>query len=144
MVKGANSYKLNAGNLRSILELIAGTVAHAGGDYEITIKKWREKRTLSQNALYWVWMDEISKRWEVEGRLFKAEEWHEELRDRYCPPRTINKPSGAVSVRSTTKLDTGEMHWYMNVIERVCINRGILLPIPEHSEYMKLREAQED
>ncbi len=33
--------------------------------FRVSVKVWRESRSLSQNSLYWKWLGEIAKQWEV-------------------------------------------------------------------------------
>ena len=107
--------------------------------YRITVKQWRESRSLSQNALYWKWMTELSKQAKVNGKVFSAEVWAEFFKKYYCPDKLIDMPLGEpVTVKSTTKLDAGEMHYYLSCIQAWCMTEGFILTVPSDSEYQKL------
>ena len=104
--------------------------------FRLTVKVWRESRSLSQNNLYWKWLGEIAKQQSISK---DAEIWHEIFKKYYCPEKVINEH---ISIKSTKKLDVGEMHFYLNRVESYCIDRGYLITIPDDSEYRLLQEKQ--
>ena len=113
--------------------------------YRVTIVQWREKRSNDQNSLYWKWMAELSKQAHVNGKKFSGEVWAEFFKKYYCPDKLIDMPLGEASiVKSTTNLDTGEMHHYLNKIQSWCMSEGYNLTIPENSEYQQLLDKQEE
>jgi hypothetical protein len=113
--------------------------------YRVTIVQWREKRSLNQNSLLWLWMAELSKQARVNGKKFSGEVWAEFFKKYYCPDKLIDMPLGEAStVKSTTNLDTGEMHHYLNKIQAWCMSEGYSLTIPESSEYQQLLDKQEE
>ena len=106
--------------------------------YRVTVVGWREVRSNKQNKMYWKWLGEIAKcKQDVSN---DPEIWHEIFKKFYCPEKVINK---YVSIKSTKKLDLGEMHFYLNKIERYCMNRGYLITIPDDSEYKQLLDKQD-
>jgi hypothetical protein len=106
---------------------------------------WREKRSNDQNSLYWKWMAELSKQARVNGKEFSGEVWAEFFKKYYCPDKLIDMPLGEASiVKSTTNLDTGEMHHYLNKIQAWCMSEGYALTIPENSEYQQLLNKQDE
>ena len=107
-----------------------------GKAYRVTITEWREKRSLSQNALYWMILTEVSTQWDVSD---DPEIIHEIFKKYYCPKKVINKH---LSIRSTKKLDVGEMHFYLNRIEQFCIDRNFIITIPDNCEYRELMTKQ--
>ncbi len=113
--------------------------------YRVCVVEWREKRSLSQNALYHKWLDEISKQARVNGKLFSVDVWHEYFKKYYCKPTVIDMPAGEpVTIITTTKLDVGEMHHYLNKIERWAQDKAFTLTIPLNCEYRELLERQDD
>jgi hypothetical protein len=105
--------------------------------YRVTIVQWRENRSNSQNSLYWKWMAELAKQARVNGQEF--------FKKYYCPDKLIDMPLGEASlVKSTTELDTGEMHHYLNKIQAWCMSEGYALTIPENSEYQQLLDKQDE
>jgi hypothetical protein len=107
-----------------------------GKAYRVTITEWREKRSLSQNALYWTIVTEVSTQWDVSD---DPEIIHEIFKKYFCPEKVINKH---LSIRSTKKLDVGEMHFYLNRIEQFCIDRNFIITIPDNCEYRELMTKQ--
>ena len=105
--------------------------------YRVNIIAWRERRSNDQNSLYWKWLGEISKQQTISN---DPEIWHEIFKKYYCPEKVINEH---ITIKSTKKLDLGEMHYYLNRIEMYCIDRGYLINIPCDSEYRELQERQE-
>jgi hypothetical protein len=104
--------------------------------YRVTVVQWREKRSNDQNSLYWKWLGEISKQQKISN---DPEIWHEIFKKYYCPEKVINEH---ITIKSTKKLDVGEMCFYLNRIENYCIDRGYLITIPEDCEYRELLERQ--
>lgn len=44
----------------------------------------------------------------------------------------------------TSNLDTGAMHYFMGEVEKWAFEKGCLLTIPSNSEYMRLKEKQNE
>jgi hypothetical protein len=140
--------KLTMASLGSVLsELTKLTHSNTGKSFRLEVKEWREKRSLSQNAMYWAWLSEIDNQapLRIDGSKAKGSElWHEVFKKYYCPVKNITNGQNILPVKSTKILDVGEMTFYLNKIEMFCIDRGIFLTIPESSEYYKLMERQND
>ena len=105
--------------------------------YRVNVVQWRESRSLSQNALYWKWLGEIAKQQNITN---DPEIWHEIFKKYYCPEKVINEH---ITIKSTKKLDLGDMHFYLNKIERYCMDKGYLITIPDNCEYRQLEEKQD-
>lgn len=117
----------------------------SGKAYRLTAVEWRDKRSLSQNAMYWAWLDEINKQnpLRVDGSAIQGRElWHEVFKKFYCPEKQITNGKTVLSIKSTKMLDVGEMTFYLNKIEAWCMDRGVMLSIPESSEYYQLMKSQ--
>ena len=113
--------------------------------YRITIKEWKESRSLSQNALYWCFLAEIDKQHplSVKGSNFGGSElWHEVFKKYYCPSKVITNGKINLETKSTKLLDVGEFTFYLNKIENWCMDRGIKLTIPENSDYARFMGEQ--
>ena len=100
---------------------------------EYVIKKREEKRTLSQNNLYWVFLQKI----EFEtGNI--ATDLHEDYKRRFLPPRFIHI-KGKGSVRelkipgSTTQQSKIQMGEYM---DKISADSEIAIPSAEEAGYM--------
>jgi len=101
----------------------------------VEIKKKTKGRTLSQNALYWRWMDKIASL-VSETTGYEVDEVHGLFKDKFLPKRIVT--IGGVETEipgSTKKLTTKEMVSYMDRIDRFCIQHlGISLPIPSEMQ----------
>ena len=106
--------------------------------WRVTIVQWREHRSGKQNKMYWMWMAEICPQWGVTN---DPEIQHEIFKKFFCPEKVINEH---MKIKSTKILDVGEMHFYLNRIERFCMDRGYLITIPEDSEYQQLLDKQDE
>ena len=90
-------------------------------------------------------MEELSSQAHVNGVMFSDEVWAEFFKKWYCPEKVVDMPLGEPSVvKSTTKLDTGEMHYYLNEIQSWCMREGYFLTIPDNSEYKQLLDKQNE
>ena len=131
-------YKLELNSLGFfIAELTKMITTNDGKAWRVTVKGWRESRSLSQNSLYWKWLGEIVNQWDVTD---DTEILHEIFKKYYCPEKVINEH---ITIKSTKKLDTGEMHFYLNKIELFCIDRGYAITIPAQCEYADLIKQQD-
>lgn len=101
------------------------------------------KRSLSQNALMWVWLTEICNQIKNRGKGdFEPEDLHEYFKARYCPQKELRFGDKNLHIASTKRLDVGEMMTYMNCIHMWSIDAGFNLTIPESCEYIKLVREQ--
>ena len=139
-------FKLNVSSLGFfIAEITKMIMSSKDKSWRVTIKGWRESRSISQNSLYWKWMAELSKQAKVNGKEFSGEIWAEFFKKYYCPSKSIEMPLGESSeVKTTTNLDTGEMHHYLSNIQAWCMSEGYHLTIPSDCDYQKLIDKQEE
>jgi hypothetical protein len=98
--------------------------------WQITIEPYRKKRSLSQNALMWVWLEEVVKHvHETTGQ--DKDDIHEFFKAKFLPARQVEMAGDTIEYRTTTKLTTAEMSAYMNAIEAWATSElGLLLPLP--------------
>ncbi len=114
---------------RQAVEHVAG-LSIDGKQWEITVKRWRKKRTLNQNALYWKWIEEIV------GHIsdatgYERDEVHEYLKQRFLAPKLIEIDGVAIMRFTTTGCDTKGMANYMDRIYRwASTELGLVLPQP--------------
>ena len=92
------------------------------GNYEMRVRKWRKKRSLDQNALYWLWISIIA-----EDTGFDPEELHTSFRGMFLTDRSQKIPI----IRSTTTSNKLEFSQYLKKVEREANELGITLPQPE-------------
>lgn len=93
---------------------------------EVVIRQKRAHRSLSQNNLYWKWMQEAADFIGVHKDDLDPickEQCH-------CPKTTISTPLGNVEERSTSKLNTKEMAEYMDRVFILLSEYGCTLTLP--------------
>ena len=128
------------------------------GWFNVEIK--RGNRSLSQNALYWVWIEEITKFINKHGKDWIDEEtgelveWvdmikedvHDGFKEKflgYHPAKRVGKRTIIHGqLKSTAKLTVGEMFEYMEKIDMYWAQHGLLLTKPEGCQYETLRQRQ--
>lgn len=113
----------------------------------ISVEIKRGHRSLSQNALYWMWLGKIADYInDKHGSNFKPEEIHVRMKHDflgYEPARKIGGVMIEPQLKSTSKLTKGEMHHYLRQVEQwAAESMGLLLPRPEDSQYEQLRQMQ--
>lgn len=108
---------------------------------KIVIEDSKTTRSIAQNRLLWLWNSEFQKfMYEHYGETASADEWHEILVEKLCPPvlRQISLPRGdkAIVGRSRTrKFTTNQMTEYLEKLDAYCAGIGLLLPHPSDLIY---------
>ena len=139
------AYEKIVTNTNGLHEISGYTHDHfdnGGGPLKVRITN-SGRRSLSQNALMWKWLTEIAEQTKQKGYGdYDSEDMHEYFKDKFCidKPLTIGKTT--IQVKSTKKLDKGEMTFYMNQIHQWAVNAGFRLSMPGDSEYMELMQSQ--
>lgn len=104
-------------------------------------------RSLSQNALYWLWMGQIAAFVnEKRGTEFTTQEMHEWMKHTflgYDEPKMIGRAEIPAQLKSTAKLSKNEMFYYMEKIDQYWAQLGCLLITPADSIYAEMREKHE-
>ncbi|ENK5371205.1 YbcN family protein [Enterobacter hormaechei] len=142
--------KLHAGNFAAVGKLLQEQLA-TGQPLRLQVKPWREKRSLSQNALSHMWYTEISNYLIARGKTFATPEWVKDAMKHtylgYESKDRVDVVSGEVttvqSLRHTSDLETGEMYIFLCKVEAWAMNIGCHLTIPQSCEYQQLRDKQE-
>lgn len=99
--------------------------------WQLTLGPLRKKRTLSQNALMWKWLDEVAGHIS-ESTGYETEEVHEHLKRKFLTPKRVEIDGDLTEVYSTKKLTTAEMSNYLDAIYRwATSDLGLFLPCPE-------------
>ncbi|MFS1539361.1 MAG: recombination protein NinB [Candidatus Phlomobacter fragariae] len=119
--------------------------------HQLIIKPYRKIRSLSQNSLFHLWTGEISKYLCANGAHFTSEQVKEMLKHTFLGYEVVERidvttqePERVRVLRRTSKIDTGEMHIFMQRVECWAAGIGYFVTIPESSEYMKLKQEQEN
>lgn len=127
-------------------------IALEGGRYRVTIKKWREKRSLSQNALQHVIYSEVSKYLISRGRHdWDDKKVKENLKNKFLGWRDyefVDIETGEVITKSvlteTSGLDKGESFNYTTQIIEWAESIGCEIKIPATCEYRSLQSIQNE
>jgi hypothetical protein len=106
-------------------------------------------RSISQNGLYWMWMADLAMSFNnrsKDGSEWSKDDMHDLMRHKFLgyENKTIGSTELQPLLKSTTKLDKGEMHHYMTQIDVWAQEVGVYLAHPDDSEYMKLEARQND
>ena len=111
-----------------------------GVHWIVDIKRYRKKRTHSQNKLYWLWINCIA---QETGN--KPEDIHDYLKDRFLPKREINVFGEIKQVSfSTTELNTKQFTDYLNAIDADVSTEGIRLLYPDDLHWESFIEKYKD
>ena len=114
------------------------------GYFNIEIK--RGNRSLSQNALYWMWIKDITKFInDHKGTDFTDDEIHQKMKHDflgYDQPKTVGSAQIPAQLKSTSKLTKGEMHHFMFQVDQWAASISLYLPRPEDCQYEQLAKMQ--
>ncbi len=110
----------------------------------------KKARSLSQNSLAHLWFGEISKWLVGNGRDFATPEWcknamkHTFLgyEDVFDTDVFSGISTRRQELRHTSKLEVGEMKLFMDLVYHWCLEKGLMLTIPEDCEYDMLRKEE--
>lgn len=116
--------KLHRGNFTAIGRQIQPYLED-GKCFRMVLKPWRERRSLSQNALSHMWYSEISEYLISKGKTFATPAWVKDaLKHTYLGYETkdlVDVVTGDIttiqSLRHTSDLDTGEMYVFLCKVE---------------------------
>lgn len=141
--------RLHRSNFNAIGQQIL-PMLDSGETYRLIIRPWREKRSLNQNALSHMWYSEISDWLIRRGKDFASPEWVKDAMKHtylgYVEREMVDVVTGETTVirslRHTSDLDTGDMHFYLTQVEGWALSLGCKLTVPADSEYMTLKEKQ--
>ena len=118
--------------------------------HRIIIKPWKNKRSLSQNSTFHLWCSEISKYLCKNNANYTPETVKEMLKHTFLGYEVVDMVDVTTqltervrTLRKTSKLDKGEMFHFMEQVERWAVGINCFVTIPDNSEYMKLKEQQE-
>lgn len=105
----------------------------------VDIKRYRKKRTLSQNKLYWLWINCIA--YETGN---KPDDIHDYLKNRFLPKRKIKIFDEIKEVTmSTTELNTKQFTDYLNAIDADISTEGITLLYPDDLHWESFEQKYE-
>ena len=129
------------------IEQLSQQLAEMVKDGPVQVKlSGRKARSLSQNALSHMWYSEVS-RWLVgKGKDFATPEWCKDalkntflgVEDVFHTDVVTGVSTRRQELRHTSKLDVGEMKLYLDLVYHWCLDRGLMLTIPEGCQYQEL------
>lgn len=129
---------------------------------KLEIKPYVDSRSLSQNALLHMWINKIYDRFTAMGVMVPIYDYDGDVMEiigeepiTYDQTKIMMKHKflgvkdivhGKLVLKDqlvkTSSLDTGEMTFFLDQIYEWAMDKGIYLPIPEHSAYKKHKERQ--
>lgn len=126
--------------IRTMLEL---------GPVSVQLKS-HTKRSLSQNALSHKWFGELSAWLVSKGKDFATPEWVKAaMKSTFLGYAEVvdtdvitGKKTSRQELRHTSSLDTGEMKLFMDMVYHWALDRGVMLTIPDNSEYKQLNDME--
>ena len=112
--------------------------------------KSHTKRSLSQNALAHKWFGELSSWLVSKGKDFATPEWVKAaMKSTFLGYAEVvdtdvitGKKTSRQELRHTSSLDTGEMKLFMDMVYHWALDRGVMLTIPDNSEYKQLNDME--
>jgi len=110
----------------------------------IFLKPYKNPRSISQNAMFHAWCRQLSA-WVIErDTSYTPENVKLLLKQKFLGTENIKVGKTIIEnqLRQTSKLDTGEMHNFMNEIYHWAFEIGCNLDIDPQSEYRKLQLKQ--
>ncbi len=110
--------------------------------FTVEIKRKREKRSIDQNRLYWLWLNCI-----MDETGEHKDNLHEYFKQHYLgiSEHMVFDKYQVIIARSTTGLDTKEMTDYLNRIQQFAgTELGIILPNPEDKHFEEFKTHYEN
>ena len=105
-----------------------------------------DKRSLSANSLYWVWIGVIAKSFNKRLKKdFDQNDMHYAMRAEHLGTEDIVVGKLVIEnqLKSTKGMESGPFCEYMTRVEVWCIDHRIPLPHPPANEYTEYRQAQQ-
>jgi len=106
--------------------------------YKVTIEPYKAKRSVSQNRLLWLWMNEISnKYYETRGKLYSPDMWAEYFKQNFIESAITEIRGEAIKMaKTTTQMTTKEFTDYLEKIDIYVVSElDIILPHPDDLYY---------
>ena len=133
------------------VDVLVGKVRSMLDDGPVQVKlSGKKARSLSQNSMFHMWCGEISGWLISSGREFATPDWckramkhtflgYEDVLDTDVISGISTRRS---ELRHTSKLDVGDMKLFMDQVYHWCLEKELLLTIPEDCEYDRLRKME--
>ena len=113
---------------------------------EWRVKPYVGRRSLSQNALFHIWCREMAAHFSERGMDIDEEKAKVLLKYRFLGTHDIIVNNTVIpdQIRSTSKLDRGEMFDFMNQVQVWLLDCGVHVTCPHDSEYMQILGGEDD
>ena len=115
----------------------------------IKFEPYQNPRSLSQNAMAHIWYRQIAEEMAKKGHVIKhdkpEEVWKLWLKRRFIGIYTVNIGKEIIEdqVKSTKDLKKGEMAYFLDQVYHWATKQGVMLSVPQESEYAALQNQQE-
>ena len=146
-----SDFCLHSTNIKQFIQMCT-EYCQTGKRFRVSIKRWVDKRTLSMNSLWWLWMSDTSDYLSANGwateiknshgtrvgtQRFSADDCHEFFVNHYC-----GQDQNGNRVK-TSKMKKGDMLDMMERHQFWCMQHKVPLRIPDDCEYKKLQKETE-
>ena len=141
--------KINDDTLKYCQKYVNGsikTLVDQGKVAAVKVEEYKPPRSLSANALYWMWLGEISKYLTAHGHKADKDDLHRLMKHKflgYEDSRKIGKTFVEATLKSSKKLKRNEFCYYMEQVEAWAADMGCLVTSPIESEYKQFLQKQE-
>ena len=134
--------KLTGNTDQLVMEVTSYLYDQPAGIYQVEIKPFRTKRSLSQNALMWDWFTLMGKFFSTPKKQFTKENMHDLMCHKFLGYEDIEIGGTIIKDQliTTSKLNSSEMFHFMEQVEAWCVEHGLFLPIPGFSDYAKTKK----
>lgn len=132
-------------NLTKFVLCHAADLVNKGKVVAVKVEEYKSPRSLSANALYWLWMSELAGHFNKKGRTESKDDMHDLMRHKFLgwtKPRMVGKTEIKSTLRSTSKLKKNEMCYYMDQVYHWAAEVGCYLSCPIESEYKEFIDKQ--
>lgn len=101
----------------------------------VTIKQFRPKRTIQQNKLMWMWINEVAG-YVADYTGYTEREIHAFFKEQFLKPKLIEINGRFAQERTTTELEIPEMVEYLNRIHAWATTElGMTLTLPKEQRH---------
>ena len=111
----------------------------------IKVVEYKSPRSISANALYWMWLTEVSNYLTKKGRDASKEDLHDLMRHKflgYNNEKMVGKTKVERTLKSTRKLDKSAFCFYLQQVEAWAAELGCLVTSPMDCEYRRFIDKQ--
>lgn len=107
------------------------------------LEAYSTARTLSQNGLFHMWCGEMSSHFSKKVPI-TPEQMKQLMKNEFLGTEDVVVGSTTIpnQLRSTSSLDKGEMHFFMEQVFHWGLDHGVQLTNPKDSEFRRARNAQ--